>query len=888
RGGAASSYGSHADRITKVVAKLDSAKKTYVLGKTTQCPTVFNGGADQHWRMQLDVDFDSMKEGGIPDPGTGSVTKQFTDQATGISVAVSTSDAALAAKLKQASLAVQAHEGGSSHDSVRDALVKAFLKRYISEPSFDAYTVALKNPDGSELDVSGSNIILTIPSSFKYADTYKLVGDSLGSVSSFYRQGNVIATDSSLGTYAVADHYSASYWVDFDFADESLDATGRMRVSSAQTGVEGYKGILSFHMGSEDEAGSSKAYTLGVMLSYDDQPDDVLPFWWDEDAYLTMTVPVEHEGDAVFLVRSDGTKKTVQALGSSVADGKATVDILSPGSMTQDEAQELLVELYNAWKNGIDSGTAAAPVAYLSVVSEGGTTAAQPYVKSGLMYAGQAQTGVIVDPNCTVTGTVEATDAGTYEAEVTPKDGYAWPDGTASTQKVTWSIGKSPLGFYSKGSSSNSEYIAYDAQPTYRYGTVFGYKGSDTAESIGFKPIEVKPSARLSSVEPDGRYTFDKKDMIGLDQTFTNYTLENQGTFYLVVGMHPDNEPKAVEGLTYTGKAQTGVTGDTSRYTLTNVKQTKAGTYTAIAKLDKPYTNYAWSDGTRDDRTITWSIAPATLTAAYEGDEVKTDRNEAKGIVSVSGFVNGETADSVKGFALPTVTIPNALQAGRQYQLTPSGGVAGDNYVFSYVAGTLKVGSGYAPKKLEAGTYTVTANLWMPGKYNPVLPGVNVYANNPDNPFGPVLDENTQDGTIKNVPPTAPLQQNATLVVGKDGTRTLILPVLNPVFTLQELGVNGELSQVKVERVTPTDPKTWTFGAYSSRIHKIAVQLPADAEGDELSYVFTDSTLYAVPLDLKIKPASGTPALQLDVRLVDAKRVSDSTVVPTLVDLVKK
>ena len=83
-----------------------------------------------------------------------------------------------------------------------------------------------------------------------------------------------------------------------------------------------------------------------------------------------------------------------------------------------------------------------------------------------------------------------------------------------------------------------------------------------------------------------------------------------------------------------------------------------------------------------------------------------------------------------------------------------------------------------AAKELEAGTYTVSANMYLPGELNTQLPGMTAYMTNPDNPLGV--------GGHEGIPMT-PVDDNATLVVGEDGTKTVMIEVVNPVFTLQDI-----------------------------------------------------------------------------------------------------
>lgn len=69
----------------------------------------------------------------------------------------------------------------------------------------------------------------------------------------------------------------------------------------------------------------------------------------------------------------------------------------------------------------------------------------KPIAVTGLMYNGVAQTGVAADAHYTLSGTYQATNAGSYEATVTPKDGYCWPDKTHGAIALVWSIARRPV-----------------------------------------------------------------------------------------------------------------------------------------------------------------------------------------------------------------------------------------------------------------------------------------------------------------------------------------------------------------------------------------------------------------------------------------------------------
>ena len=320
---------------------------------------------------------------------------------------------------------------------------------------------------------------------------------------------------------------------------------------------------------------------------------------------------------------------------------------------------------------------------------------------------------------------------------------------------------------------------------------------------------------------------------------------DNEGYAYYAVVSNADAdkivpaEPAAASGLTYTGAEQTGVAGGEG-YTLSGAyRATDAGTYTATAT---PAEGYTWKDGSKGAKTIEWSIAPATLTATYAGERVMRGASPAYA-VDVTGFVGGETVLTAAGLTLPAIAeadrpAASELVTGFEKVLAPSGGSA-RNYQFKYVAGTLKVTA--AAGDLKPGTYTVTANLFVPGELNAVLVGKNAYLTNPSTPL--------TDGQA----PLTPVSDNATLTVGQDGSITLDLEVVNPVFTLQKIG-GGTNAQAEVTGMG--DSVGASDAAYKTRISGLSVRL-GDTSG---TYVFSDCLEYptllgqvwTVPLTLNV------------------------------------
>ncbi len=163
-----------------------------------------------------------------------------------------------------------------------------------------------------------------------------------------------------------------------------------------------------------------------------------------------------------------------------------------------------------------------------------------------------------------------------------------------------------------------------------------------------------------------------------------------------------------------------------------------------------------------------------------------------------------------------------------------------------------------AAQELEAGTYTVSANMYLPGELNTQLPGTTAYMTNPDNPLGV--------GGHEGIPMT-PVDDNATLVVDEDGTKTVMINIVNPVFTLQDIKdpENSEiLSGVKDDE--------WYAGTNDvgrqGRITTLYIRL-SDASG---TYSYDTCTEFPTLLE-----EEWNVPLKMSVDFTTAKKTSDKT-----------
>lgn len=518
----------------------------------------------------------------------------------------------------------------------------------------------------------------------------------------------------------------------------------------------------------------------------------------------------------------------------------------------------------------------------LNIVGSGNKYAVGPTVKTGLVYTGKEQTGTTQPPHATYIGRVSGIDAGTYtvqairDADTTQWQLAAWnapeakPDQGKDSISYSWSIAQAPLKVSAKDVTVNYGETPNLTDAYELSGLVNGedpVKGTVADFVAPTVSVEGHEGEGLSSLEP-GTYT-----LIVSGGSAKNYSFYGYKTATLTVKAKGEVvDPQVSSNLVYTGAEQQAIQAN-DYWTLSgDVSAKDSGEYTTTVTLNA---GYAWADGTKGSKEFTWGIAKALLSASVV-DETVVAGGKAKLDVVIEGFVNGEDATTAADYKAPELMgVPSSYAKGQTYEIDLAGGFA-KNYEFTkYNAGTVTV------QNISVGTYTVTANLSMPGEYNPVLKNTTVYANNPNNPFG--IDEGTSSFPVDaNKAPTEPMSMNATLVVAEDGAKTLALPIDNPVFTTQSLGTCEQLSSVWVKRTkAPFATKysvnaAGSYGKYDTRISQMGAVLSDVQDSGTVTYSFKGSTLYAVPLDQDISP-DGDIALELTVDYDSLELSSDST-----------
>ncbi len=332
-----------------------------------------------------------------------------------------------------------------------------------------------------------------------------------------------------------------------------------------------------------------------------------------------------------------------------------------------------------ATKDAASAGSVDAYAAVVKALGSANKSIARPQAPDDLVYNGATQVALRTNVGYTLTGATSAKDAGTYTVRAKPNtaQGFTWDDGSTDEVEITWRITKVALtATYAGGLVQVGDPIPTEVDVT-------GFVAGETAQTAA---DYVAPTVDVSGVstEQDGIYSLVPEGGSARNYEFTTY---EAGTLVVtkktLIPVHA-----ASVGLVYTGKEQTGVAAGEG-YTVSGGTKTRAGTYTATLHLTDPQ-NYEWADGTVTDKKVSWSIAKAQLTVTYAGDTMYVGETFSP-TVTVTGFVNGETASTATSYVAPSVKATSGqLATPGSYSLKPTGGSAKD-YKFAYASGTLKV-----------------------------------------------------------------------------------------------------------------------------------------------------------------------------------------------------
>ena len=396
-------------------------------------------------------------------------------------------------------------------------------------------------------------------------------------------------------------------------------------------------------------------------------PEDVSPEYTITARAVTLTW-----SDTDLTYNGQAQKPTATYLDVNNEPKDATIEITSPaGIESAIDAGTYTAKAKISNTNYAISGESAKPFT-IKQAQVTLTWSVGKYTYNGQEQKPTAQitSGLVSGDTCTVE--VEgAIDAGTHTATASlsgaDKDNYTITNGTEN-----FTIDKAQLTI-----KANDLTISVGMTPGFTV-TYTGFVNNET-ETVLTGKLEFDCAYRATEQNPDETYTIKPGGL-----TSNNYQITYLDGILTVTGLTTIPVPQiANTTLVYNGAEQTFVTADNYAnfdcVTLTNNTGTNAGEYVVTFTI-KDTDLYIWDDNTSDPKTITFTIAKATLTKPTENKDVTfaySGENQVDNILN-TGFNDYNTEDYVDKI---TVTHPaNAISAGINctFTFTPT-----ENYMWA-------------------------------------------------------------------------------------------------------------------------------------------------------------------------------------------------------------
>jgi hypothetical protein len=297
-------------------------------------------------------------------------------------------------------------------------------------------------------------------------------------------------------------------------------------------------------------------------------------------------------------------------------------------------------------------------------------------------------------------------DGTLYEWQYSSDGGVSWVSGmpvNAGTYQVRTSV--EGTGVYAPATSNAVTFTIIPAMLTATYAgetvtagqmpvLAVGVSGFVNGETAGTAAGYISPIVTNTNTSA-GTYTLAPSGGAALNYSFTYVS----GTL-TILPVEISLELAGGQSVTYTGQAAVYPEGqivNTGGVTLYEWEYSADGGVTWVSGMPVNAGTYqvrASVEGTgvyasAMSNIVNFTIDKAVLTAIYAGETIAAGQVPAL-VVTVSGFVNGETSGTAAGYIAPIVT--NTNTSAGTYMLTPSGGAA-LNYSFAYVSGILTISS---------------------------------------------------------------------------------------------------------------------------------------------------------------------------------------------------
>ena len=363
-------------RIDRLELKLLNDSGEYSFSNCQQFPTII--GKFTNMQVRLSVDFSSAVRTYVPDDGPDNQTfsTTFTDDATGVSVEVASTDAATIAELRKQGVKLVVSKDGNGYDSAQQQLAAA----YTSPLDFSLYDISLLSAAGYAIALNGNTkVVASLPTNAtSIADAYCINGAALTQINenASVKDGKVAVEWPSTGTFAVVNKDVASRWYSRTLTNASTGLAWQMDLTDSrskyQTGTitshpEKLLGqITSFETAAAFDADRDAALeaikqaysgafndaaSVATSLSVDSGVAHAPITLWSEggNSHYMLHVPSSYcslDGLQAFYIKANGSSYEPTLLSVSVFDGEAVVDVF-PETMTEDQARARSQELFN-------------------------------------------------------------------------------------------------------------------------------------------------------------------------------------------------------------------------------------------------------------------------------------------------------------------------------------------------------------------------------------------------------------------------------------------------------------------------------------------------------------------------------------------------------------
>ena len=287
--------------------------------------------------------------------------------------------------------------------------------------------------------------------------------------------------------------------------------------------------------------------------------------------------------------------------------------------------------------------------------------------------------GAVADKSVTLKGygndVLKLADSDIPEVGSKPDDGYkvgSWD----ATPSIETAITGNPTYKYT--------YALKDYTVTVNSGTGGGeYTKGETVTITANDPEEGKQFKEWTGDVDKVEFTEGSKTTSPAKFTMPTGDLSFEATYEDIAAM-PTGKT-----LTYNGKSQTGVAAGTG-YTLTGTASaTNAGSYQATATLEE---GYIWADGTKESKTIDWTINKAVVKVAVPNGKTFTYNGKAR--TGVAAGANYTLIGTLKAIKAGTYTAKATLKSKANYTYKWSDGTTAAKtikWTISKAVNTLKI-----------------------------------------------------------------------------------------------------------------------------------------------------------------------------------------------------